>query len=84
MNDRIEVLKCEDLGKFGFNGAIVILRDIQTGVLYMHSRIATSGGLTPLINQDGKPLVLRMCKGCGFSLTEGMTICPECGCSIDF
>lgn len=83
MNNRIEVLKREDLKQYGLNGGVVIFRDIQTGVLYMHSYIAQSGGLTPLLDKDGKPIVMRLCKECGFSLTEEMTTCPECGCPVD-
>lgn len=83
MNNRIEVIKEESLNDYGINGDIVMFRDTQTGVLYMHSRIATSGGLTPLIDENGKPIVMKLCKECGFSLTKEMISCPECGCPVD-
>lgn len=41
-------------------GLVQILRDKQTGVQYVWARAGYAGGLTPLLDADGKPLV---CKG---------------------
>ena len=34
-----------------------ILKDRETGVLYYFHRIGTAGGLTPLLDKNGKPLL---------------------------
>ncbi|MCD8006148.1 MAG: DUF6440 family protein [Oscillospiraceae bacterium] len=52
MNDRFEIVSEQRIEKnFLYN--IYILRDKQTGVLYVG---CLHGGLTPLIDKDGKPL----------------------------
>ena len=33
-----------------------IVRDKHTGILYIAERIGTSGGITPLLDEDGKPM----------------------------
>jgi len=34
-----------------------VLRDKETGVLYLHHAWGYGGGLTPLLDRDGKPLI---------------------------
>ena len=41
----------------GVNGAISILVDRKTGVNYLYRAIGYSGGLTVLLDRDGKPVV---------------------------
>lgn len=36
--------------------SIEILKDTETGVLYVYRRNCNSGGLTVLVDQNGKPL----------------------------
>ena len=46
--------------KEGFRGlweGIRIITDTETGVQYMFSFYGEAGGLTPLIDKDGKPLL---------------------------
>lgn len=88
MNNRFEVVKMEDLGSAGgWDVSAYILRDKKTGVLYLHNRIGggvnITGGITPLLDEDGKPIVSFVCVECGFELTKDMKTCPECGCPIE-
>ena len=76
---RIDVVDVQDLNEYGLNGNIVIFRDKETGVLYMHSKLATSGGLTVLVDTKGQPIVCYSCPECGMETTPEMKICPECG-----
>lgn len=39
----------------GFD-TVEILKDTKTGVLYVYRRNCSSGGLTVLVDQNGKPL----------------------------
>ena len=42
----------------GFSGpATYILVDKQTGVNYLYAQSGYAGGLTPLLNRDGTPVV---------------------------
>ena len=42
----------------GFSApGIKILLDTETGVNYMYAQSGYSGGLTPLLNRDGTPVV---------------------------
>ena len=42
----------------GFSGpATYILVDRQTGVNYLYAQSGYAGGLTPLLNRDGTPVV---------------------------
>lgn len=45
----------QELGNKGID-TIEILKDTKTGVLYVYRQRGTSGGLTVLVNQNGKPL----------------------------
>lgn len=36
-----------------------ILRDVETGVCYVQAAWGSAGGLTPLLDADGKPVVQR-------------------------
>ena len=38
---------------------IVIFRDRYTGVHYIHTRDGESGGLTPLLDETGKPIIKK-------------------------
>lgn len=41
----------------GFATGVEILVDRETGVNYMYCSSGYSGGLTPLLDRDGKPIV---------------------------
>lgn len=38
-------------------GMTVVLLDKETGVNYLYSSVGEGGGLTPLLDKDGKPVV---------------------------
>ena len=46
--------------KQGFVGVMEIWIDRATGVNYLYREDGYSGGLTPLLNSDGKPIVTPM------------------------
>ncbi len=47
----------------GFTGpATYVLVDKQTGVNYLYACTGYSGGLTPLLNRDGTPIVTSIPK----------------------
>jgi len=56
--ERFEVLLKEGSG-LSEVGQIMILRDKETGVQYLWVKSGYSGGLTVLLDADGKPLVDR-------------------------
>ncbi|MGL9728730.1 DUF6440 family protein [Enterococcus sp. DIV0756] len=37
--------------------AIMIFVDRETGVNYMFNKVGYAGGLTPLLDKDGKPII---------------------------
>lgn len=41
----------------GFGETAVILQDTQTGVNYLFVQTGYAGGLTPLLDREGKPIV---------------------------
>ncbi|MBQ4090378.1 MAG: xylan 1,4-beta-xylosidase [Clostridia bacterium] len=49
----------ERIYKQGFGTQIEIWVDKETGVNYLYRQSGYSGGLTPLIDKDGKPLVSK-------------------------
>ena len=51
---RFEILHKESLG---VGKSVTIIRDIHTGVQYLYNVAEYSGGLTPLLNKDGKPII---------------------------
>jgi len=51
---RFEIL-LEDRLELG--SVVGIYRDKQTGVQYMFAWANTGGGLTPLLDKDGKPII---------------------------
>lgn len=55
--DRFESLSVQHLPPDGCScGTVEVLRDKQTGVMYMY-RVANGGaGLTVLVDKDGKPM----------------------------
>lgn len=81
--NRIEVIEGKNIEFGGLDGYWLILRDIQTGVLYLSGGVGRFGGTTLLVDTDGKPLVLKKCPECGCELDTDTTSCPECGCPID-
>lgn len=56
MEDRVEFKKPE---KEGFVTDSVVIVDKQTGVNYLFVRSGYGGGLTPLIDAEGKPIVTK-------------------------
>ena len=40
-----------------FTNLIQVIVDKHTGVNYMHIQSGNSGGLTPLLDRDGKPVI---------------------------
>lgn len=40
-----------------FSNLIQIIVDTKTGVNYMYIQSGNSGGLTPLLDRDGKPII---------------------------
>ena len=55
MNDRFEVIY-KDVHSAGLEKRIIYV-DRETGVNYLYIQVGYSGGLTPLLNADGKPVV---------------------------
>lgn len=55
MDNRFDI----DKKKAGFGTEIFIITDKETGVQYLHFRNAASGGLTPLIDSKGAPLLRK-------------------------
>lgn len=53
MEERFEVV---DRQKFGVASGVEIIRDKLTGVMYLYRHDGYSGGLTVLVDKDGKPL----------------------------
>jgi len=41
----------------GFGENVIIIQDMKTGVEYMYVQSGYSGGLTPLLDREGKPVV---------------------------
>lgn len=58
MENRFEFVKHEQvaLGNEFTYMDVFILRDKQTGVMYVAHNFGASGGLTPLLDKDGKPM----------------------------
>ena len=56
MEDRFEIVTHQDLNAEGYQYCYVeVLRDKQTGVMYLFRFANTGGGLTVLVDKDGKP-----------------------------
>ena len=53
---RFEIVKCESVR---FGQSMTIFRDKQTGVQYLYSQAGYGGGLTPLLDSEGKPIIDR-------------------------
>ena len=56
--ERFEVLLKEG-SSLSDAGQVIILRDRETGVQYLWVKSGYAGGLTPLLDADGKPLTDR-------------------------
>ncbi len=54
--ERFEVIYTEG-STLGSGGIQKILVDRQTGVHYLFMQVGYSGGLTPLLDRDGRPVV---------------------------
>lgn len=52
-SSRFEVVLKED----SMSATTRVLRDTQTGVCYLYHGVGFAGGLTPLLDIDGRPLV---------------------------
>ena len=52
-NDRFQIISEE---RHDLMSSSRVLRDKETGVLYFHHAWGYGGGLTPLLDHDGKPL----------------------------
>ena len=55
-NDRFDILEREGLGLM--TDAVVIV-DRETGVNYLYVCRGYGGGLTPLLDKEGKPIITR-------------------------
>ena len=55
MKDRFEVIY-KEIHSAGLEKRIIYV-DRETGVNYLYIQVGYSGGLTPLLNADGKPVV---------------------------
>lgn len=53
---RFEIIDSE----FGLVKGMTILRDNKTGVQYLFYKDGYAGGLTPLLDKEGKPVVERI------------------------
>lgn len=53
-NKRFEIVNKENIGAFS---DATILKDKETGVLYLFVLSGYGGGLTPLLDKDGKPII---------------------------
>lgn len=57
MESRFEAVKQENIAfSNGWTMEVFVLRDKQTGVMYIAERTGNAGGLTPLLDKDGKPM----------------------------
>ena len=58
MDNRFEAVKYEAVTfpAPGWTMEVYVLRDKQTGVMYIAERTGNSGGLTPLLDKEGKPM----------------------------
>jgi len=52
---RFEVLLVERPKNHG--ASLTIYKDTHTGVQYLRVSVADGGGLTPLLDKDGKPII---------------------------
>ena len=57
-NARFEVI-AEEGTTIKRGGKRQIYRDKETGVNYLYVEVGYSGGLTPLLDADGKPIVTK-------------------------
>jgi len=52
MEERFEVVSQQNVDSIAYK----VLRDKQTGVMYLYVKDYNSGGLTVLLDKEGKPL----------------------------
>lgn len=55
-SERFQFIK-KDSGSLGIGSTVEILVDRKTGVNYLYVGSGYGGGLTPLLDQEGKPIV---------------------------
>lgn len=56
MESRFEAVKQEDIAFNDWTMEVFVLRDKQTGVMYMYRVAGGGAGLTVLVDKDGKPI----------------------------
>lgn len=52
---RFEMIHEENINKR--NSLVTLLRDKETGIQYLYFASGLAGGLTPLLDQDGKAII---------------------------
>lgn len=58
-NNRFEIRKSETIGSMVGMKGVTILVDKETGVNYLFYQDGYAGGLTPLLDADGKPVITK-------------------------
>ena len=56
-DNRFEIV---ERGKLGLSAGIFVFRDKQTGVHYLYCGSGYGGGLTPLLDSEGKPVTDKL------------------------
>ncbi len=56
MDNRFELIEEEEISLGYFSMSLYVIRDKQTGVTYLSEKIGNAGGVTPLLDKDGKPM----------------------------
>jgi len=59
-DDRFEIVSEQSVG---FSRTVTVLLDRKTGVNYLYFQSGYSGGLTPLLDRDGKPIISSVYSG---------------------
>ena len=57
MKDRFEVIY-KEVHSAGLDKKIIFV-DRETGVNYLYAQVGYGGGLTPLLDPDGKPIITK-------------------------
>ena len=55
-NSRVQFLKSEE-GRLGIGAAAQVVVDRKTGVNYLYVSSGYGGGLTPLLDREGRPII---------------------------
>jgi len=59
-DDRFEIVSEQSVG---FSRTVTVLLDRKTGVNYLYFQSGYSGGLTPLLDRDGRPIISSVYSG---------------------